>query len=387
MTKISAAERLGLVFLFVILSQYDEGWQILESTFETRRAKADRPDDEAEVDLPSVIAVFEAMLCFDAWLNQATYWTAQHHAESQLEVQKAIKTLMSMCVNDIPLSKGKSWKFPKFHELLHILDNMERFGAPINYCAQRPESLLIPVAKKPGRRAQKRHDGSAYELQSAQRLSYSLMINAVYSRIWHPPILGTLHTQQNNADGHHDMASTGNATLATLTCHYGAEYQLRWHTETNVSLMSIPDTVLQFLSYQFGSNVRLSTEFRFRGATYRCHPSFQSKGPIYDWLNVKFKHRGTHEVTVYPCRLTVVVISTNPQPYQLVVQRASHTTGVNSVLLTEWIMSDNYIVIDPCDIEGPCFVISITEDGSKILQTLPRHLWASEFTEPVDMSS
>jgi len=37
---------------------------------------------------------------------------------------------------------------------------MERFGAPINYCAQRPESLLIPVAKQPGRRAQKRHTGA-----------------------------------------------------------------------------------------------------------------------------------------------------------------------------------------------------------------------------------
>jgi hypothetical protein len=41
LTKISAADRLGLVvFLFVILAQYDEGWQILESTFEARQAKA-----------------------------------------------------------------------------------------------------------------------------------------------------------------------------------------------------------------------------------------------------------------------------------------------------------------------------------------------------------
>ena len=177
LTKISAAERLGLVFLFVILAQYNEGWQILESTFEARRAKATLLEENAEavpepaVNLPAVIAVFEAMLCFDQWLNQATYWTAQHHAESKLVVQQAIRTLMQMCVDDIPLPKGKSWKFPKFHELLHLLDNMERFGAPVNYCAQRPESLLIPVAKKPGRRAQKRHNGSAYELQSAQRLS------------------------------------------------------------------------------------------------------------------------------------------------------------------------------------------------------------------------
>ena len=389
LTKISAAERLGLVFLFVILAQYDEGWKILESTFATRRNRAAGSDEdtpaEPSVNLPAVLAVFEAMLCFDQWLNQATYWTTQHHAESKVVVQQAIKTLMSMCVHDIPLSKGKSWKFPKFHELLHILDNMERFGAPINYCAQRPESLLIPVAKKPGRRAQKRHNGSAYELQSAQRLSYSLMINAVYTRIWNtttataPVPAPTICAAATDA-----QCTTGNATFATLTCDYVHGYQLCWHTQTRVSLMHIPDPVLQFVSHQFGSKVRLSTELRYQNATYRCHPSFQSGGPIYDWMNVRFKHNTTKVVTVHPCRLAVVVVTTNPQPFRLVVQRGVHTTGIQSVLLTEWVMSDDFILIEPSEIEGPCFVISINDDGSKILQTLPRHLWASEFTEPVD---
>ena len=45
---------------------------------------------------------------------------------------------------------------------------MERFGSPIGYCVERPESLLIPVAKQPRRHVQKRQDGSKYELQSAQ---------------------------------------------------------------------------------------------------------------------------------------------------------------------------------------------------------------------------
>ena len=36
LTKVTARKRLGLVFLFVILSQYDEGWNILDHTFECR---------------------------------------------------------------------------------------------------------------------------------------------------------------------------------------------------------------------------------------------------------------------------------------------------------------------------------------------------------------
>jgi hypothetical protein len=386
LTKISAAERLGLVFLFVILAQYDEGWLILESTFEMRRARAQSADKNAAAEeaanLPAVISVFEAMLCFDQWLNKTSYWTPHHHAESKIVVQNAIKTLMSMCVIDIPLSKNKSWKFPKFHELLHLLDNMERFGAPINYCAQRPESLLIPVAKKPGRRAQKRHNGSAYELQSAQRLSYSLMINAVYTRIW-----DITNGAANVPDNTNPPSSTGKATFGTLTCDFTTGYRLCWHTQTNVSLMHIPDTVLQFLSYQFGSKVHVCTELRHNLSTYRCHPSFQSGGPVYDWMNVNFKTKTSNRVSVHPCRLTMVVVTNNLQPIRLVVQKGLHTTGIKSVLLTEWLMSDDYTVIEPSDIEGPCFAILIKDDGSKILQTLPRHLWASEFTEPVDESS
>ena len=42
---------------------------------------------------------------------------------------------------------------------------MERFGAPRNFNAERPESLLISAAKKPGRWAQKRHHSSMYEMQ------------------------------------------------------------------------------------------------------------------------------------------------------------------------------------------------------------------------------
>jgi hypothetical protein len=109
LNKISAAERLGKVFLFVILAKYDEGWQILYSTFEAHNAKVVRNDESSTakippVDLQVVLSVFEAMLCFDQWLNQTMYWTMLHHAESKVVVQRAIQTRMPVCVNDVPLS-------------------------------------------------------------------------------------------------------------------------------------------------------------------------------------------------------------------------------------------------------------------------------------------
>jgi hypothetical protein len=148
LTKITATERLGLVFLFVILFQYPEGWTILDTALKARRETAT---------LASVLQLFEAMLCFDAWLNQDTYWKVEDTTAAKESFLYSLRKLMSWCTTRIPTrdEEGSKWNFPKFHELLHVIDDMIRFGAPTNFCAQRPESLLIKAAKEPGRRAQK----------------------------------------------------------------------------------------------------------------------------------------------------------------------------------------------------------------------------------------
>ena len=156
LTNITATERLGLVFRFVILAQYDEGWNILQVAL----------DQYDKAQLFEGINVFECMLCLDEWMNQHTFWNAQTYARSKRAAYKAIVTLMEMCKTHIPLTGSKtSWKFPKFHELLHILDDMERFGAPVNFSAQHPELLLIFAAKQLDRRAQKHHEKGKFELQ------------------------------------------------------------------------------------------------------------------------------------------------------------------------------------------------------------------------------
>jgi hypothetical protein len=144
LTKISASERLGLVFLFVILAQYDEGWAILNTTLLA----------STKTNLKQVLTFFEAMLCFDQWLNQPTYWTKRNHRIAIESIQTFRRRLMKMCEDNIRMDNPSKWKFPKFHKLLHIVDDMTRFGATANLCAQSPESLLIPVAKQPGRRVQ-----------------------------------------------------------------------------------------------------------------------------------------------------------------------------------------------------------------------------------------
>jgi hypothetical protein len=57
---------------------------------------------------------------------------------------------MEMCKSYIPTVKVAAWKFPKFHELLHIVDDIERFGAPMNFCAQRQSPSVSQWPKNLG---------------------------------------------------------------------------------------------------------------------------------------------------------------------------------------------------------------------------------------------
>jgi Plavaka transposase len=383
LTKISAAERLGLVFLFIILAQYDEGWHILDETLIQR----------TETNLKNVLHVFEALVCFDAWLKEPCYWCYSNNETASNSAKQSIRVLLRLCRKYIPFNKLKPdcWKFPKFHELLHIPDDIMRFGSPSNFCAQRPESLLIQAAKHPGRRARKVHEGSLYELNAAQALSNSLLIDIAYNRIFttggdesslanetishDPPSPGVLCNTAPDAI----QQSTGSATFGQITRQRDTSFIVKWNTVTDISRMELPVPLLSFVCDRFGNSVVICTEYKREEHTFRCHPYYQSNGPINDWMLVMFEEGS------FPCRLAIVVMTDDESdPIQLVVQSATRKTHADSVILSEWLWSDEFYVVSPDTIEGPAFVISIKDDNSKILVTLPYDQWAGKFSTVSD---
>ena len=144
-SRITASERVGLVFLLVILFQYDEGWRIMEESLGLGTTKK----------LPKFLQLFESLLRFDAWANKNEYSDVDDPIQCSVR-SDSIRRMMHHCKQLIRNVKKKSkiidfpFRCPKFHEILHLLDDIKRFGAPMNFCAQRPESLLIPAAKQPG---------------------------------------------------------------------------------------------------------------------------------------------------------------------------------------------------------------------------------------------
>ena len=386
LTMITASERLGLVFLFVILFQYDEGWRIIQECL----------DKGTNDKVPKVLEVLESILTFDAWMNQTSFWDLSNpvHVAQQMALHKrAIRKFMEMCTTHIPIKSQdeNAWKFPKFHELLHLIDDMSRFGSPVNFCAQRPESLLKDAAKRPGKRAQKRRVGSAFELQAAQRLMHSKMIDTVHTRIWgEDPTLPNNRNDTVDIDRNALYQGTGQATFGWVSrvkvgkCY---QYKIAWDTKTHLDLMKLPPNLMEFVCNSFPEckKIEFCTEYQ-RGHqpddvhTFRCHPSYQSDGAIYDWMIINFGEEHGN----FPCRLVLVVVLDPPEDpdekYQLIVQCTTEKVPEHeSNLLREWKWSPEYTIVPANAIVAPSFVISITHDGTTVLEAKPYQEWASKF--------
>jgi hypothetical protein len=138
------------------------------------------------------------------------------------------------------------------------VEDITRFGSPTNFCAQRPESLLIAAAKRPGRRAQKRHTGTMYELQAAQRLSYSLMINTVYSCIHDDSESKKVIKVHEKEDA--IQQGTGAATFGKVN-RVGKSFEVIWRTSTDVTRMHLPPLLLEYICSQYGDSVNICTDY------------------------------------------------------------------------------------------------------------------------------
>ncbi len=88
--------------------------------------------------------------------------------------------------NTIPTNNPSKWKFPKFHKLLHIVDDMTHWSNHQFLCPTFRVFFYFScqTTRTP---CQKRHEGSKFVLQAAQRLSLLL---------WLRPCINAFGTQR-----------------------------------------------------------------------------------------------------------------------------------------------------------------------------------------------
>ncbi|KAI2491813.1 hypothetical protein MHU86_22752 [Fragilaria crotonensis] len=97
-----------------------EGWEVFDEHF---------------LQLDAVLGTMESLLCFEAWLDQYTFWDIGDPDGEASQAEAAIASLMNLITTHLPRHAGNGWKLSKFHEIKHIVRFIAAFGAPRGYNA------------------------------------------------------------------------------------------------------------------------------------------------------------------------------------------------------------------------------------------------------------
>ena len=329
-----------------------------------------------------MINVFEKLLCFDAWTRKAAYWN-MNDTEAPIRAKLAIQNLLKLLQEKVPRKDGQAWRLAKFHEMLHLVDEIMKYGALREYAADRPEHNHIAKAKRPGRRAQKRH--KTFERQTATRLADTLIINRVFE-LNQTSDCSFLVDDESDSDSDPDVPtpkpagvvikqSFGQATRFLVESRsLNSNPSMRWFSES--ALPPLIQPLLQFMIHKFQkTQIHCCTEYVRNDYCFRCHPNYKKEGRYYDWAMIDFEvvsETGEVKKEAYPCRICAVVPKepNNFKHIYLIVQSAQKKLAPDdSILFQNWEFADDYYVVYADAIKSPVFVVEVNETTiSTVLQ-------------------
>ena len=139
---VECSEQSGALFHIssVIMRIRIQGWDFLEQH---------HPASE----LRGVLGTMESLLCFEAWLDQYTFWGIGDPHNESTEAEATIRSLMKLITTYLPRGKGDQWKLSKFYEIKHNTSRPEEHHKAHAKCpAQRSQKNVYTIDQQCGRR-------------------------------------------------------------------------------------------------------------------------------------------------------------------------------------------------------------------------------------------
>jgi hypothetical protein len=380
LSNITASERCGQVFLLVCLSQFEEGWRILNQALLSKGCNTN---------LGEVLETLEAICCFDAWTRLDKFW---HHSDQEQladQAKESLAQLLLMVCNCLPRENGNGWKVPTFHNLMHIVSDMCKYGKPKESNTEVGEKNHKVFAKRIGRRCRKQH--KTFAKQASSRLSEAFIIEKMAS------LMGLMDEFNFEKTDSPELVIGNNDTECAQGTHFiiqhnGDKVEAIWQSVTEEHLLTSDQDVLDYLLSHFSMNednvisVHCCTEYQYKSVLIRSHPCYKGEGPWFDWVNVNLEEITINEVIfpggMYPCKvLAIVPKQFNPflNETHILVKRALARTQNDSVLFTEWKLMDDYLFVPIDSIDQSVFVMELSHD--KIAVALQYSEWPSQFTD------
>ena len=145
LANLTASERVGVMFTIVVIGITKKGEEFFIDVFKDLRKWRD------------MLQCFQMLLCYWMWLKKDTYWKCNSTRETRL-AKEAIRTMLKKIKQLWPRFTGQQWDLPKFHEQLHVPDDINRNGAPKGSHTGPTEHNHIVHIKNPSKTTQGRRE-------------------------------------------------------------------------------------------------------------------------------------------------------------------------------------------------------------------------------------
>jgi hypothetical protein len=137
-TGLTAKEYSGCIFVLALILATDIGQSVANKAFGTAL------DSNKRTLCRNFHYLFEMLLCFEQWVSKPEYWEASNYDAAE-SARESIRVLLMTIKRVAKRSDGYQWKITKFHEFLHLVWYIERFGCPHGFAADMGEKIIKPL--------------------------------------------------------------------------------------------------------------------------------------------------------------------------------------------------------------------------------------------------
>ena len=290
LTDLEAKYKVGIMLTVVVLTLQDDGYQLFIEVLGSAARVA------------KMRQVFQMILCYWSWLKKDKYWK-RGDKEAKHVARSAIQTMLSELMNLWPRKKGNGWEKAKFHEQLHVPDDIERNGAPQGWHSGPTENNHIASVKNYASQTNRRRE--TLDAQIGSRNAESFIINTAFEKM-----TTGLSCQAQSIDEKIITGSTPTASKAIIYVYKEKRVMEvgdpKW---LGINHGAVHPWMVLFLKSYFVTKdsknchdgtsriahacVRLFTEYTRGGHIFRANPNYRQNGPWYDWAMFRWSKEGT----------------------------------------------------------------------------------------------
>ena len=410
LTDVTADYKVGMLLTIIVVSLTDEGKKLFREA------------------LGGVIAAngmqkaFQHLLAYRSWLRKKEFWTIDD-SEGPTKAKAAIQKCLNYLKTYFPRTQGQGWNIPKFHEQLHVPDDIKRNGPPSVTFSGVVEHQHV-TSKKHATRTRKHL--ATLDKELGNRLHETIVINESYAMM--KASLERLSEDTKKTPDANEEPKLKRNFVNPCKCTLQHDGTVTFESNNDNVLKDSSNNGLAFLlgewKLQPGDTFYLFSEIRCDKMIYRANKTYWSSRSHgwHDWVMMRFaahdnspKFQRTNckvwfgdeeDIRIYheyaPGRILAFVSKLKPKEITdvseevfAIMETCDFKHQKSSMFTTRWTAASMYVgnsnpsgknrrrvqrleLVNPSHFVGHCLMIPQDKDNTVFHQLWYPELWADE---------